>query len=81
MPPQEAVAEVLGSIKGQRAIAVARQWGGRQRHGNGERCWARGYAVATVGCEAEQMRASMKPQEQRDAQGADESGECSPRDR
>ena len=42
LPPQYAVAEVLGSIKGQRAIAVARQCGGRQSHLHGERCWARG---------------------------------------
>jgi putative transposase len=32
MPPKYAVAEVIGSLKGQRAIAVARQFGGRQRN-------------------------------------------------
>ena len=41
-PPKYAVAEVMGSIKGKSAIAVARQCGGRQRNFNGERCWARG---------------------------------------
>src|SRR5215475_7240622 len=44
MPPKYAVAEVLGSLKGKSAIAVARQCGGRQRNFNGERFWARGYA-------------------------------------
>jgi putative transposase len=81
LPPKYAVAEVLGSSKGTSAIAVARQCGGRQSNCNGERCWARGYAVSTVGFEAEQMRASSKRQEQLDAQGSDESGEFSQRDR
>jgi putative transposase len=81
IPPKYAVAEVIGSSKGKRAIAVARQGGGRQRNFHGERFWARGYAVSTVGFEEEQMRASIKRQEQLDAQGSDESGEFSPRDR
>ena len=42
---------------------------------NGERFWARGYAVSTVGFEEEQIRASIKRQEQLDAQGSEESGE------
>jgi putative transposase len=75
MPPKYAVAEVIGSIKGKSAIAVARQFGGRQRNFHGERFWARGYAVSTVGVEEEQIRASIKHQEQLDTQGADEPGE------
>ncbi len=75
IPPKYAVAEVIGSIKGKSAIAVARQCGGRQRNLHGERFWARGYAVSTVGVEEAQMRASIKPQEQLDAQGSEESGE------
>src|SRR5262245_54097434 len=74
-PPQYAVAEVIGSIKGKTATAVARQFGGRQRNLNGERFWARGYAVSTVEFEEEQIRAYIKHQEQLDAQGSDESGE------
>ena len=75
IPPKYAVAEVIGYIKGKSAIAVARQLGGRQRNFHGERFWARGYAVSTVGFEEEQIRASIKHQEQLDAQGSDESGE------
>ena len=75
IPPKYAVAEVIGSIEGKSAIAVARQCGGRQRNLHGERFWARGYAVSTVGVEEAQMRASIKPQEQLDAQGSEESGE------
>ena len=79
MPPTYAVAEVIGYIKGKSAIAVARQCGGRQRHFHGERFWARGYAVSTVGFEEEQMRASITQQEQLDAQGSDASGAFSQR--
>jgi putative transposase len=75
IPPKYAVAEVMGSIKGKRAIAVARQCGGRQRNFHGERFWVRGYAGSTVGFEEAQIRASIKHQEQLDAQGSDESGE------
>ena len=48
IPPKFAVAEVVGYIKGKSAIAVARQFGGRKRNFNGEKLWARGYAVSTV---------------------------------
>jgi putative transposase len=75
IPPKYSVAEVIGYMKGKSAIAVARQFGGRQRNFNGERLWARGYAVSTVGLEAEKIRAYIKNQEQLDSQGFDESGE------
>ena len=75
IPPKYAVAEVIGYIKGKSAIAVARQFGGRQRNFHGERFWARGYAGSTVGFEEAQIRAYIKQQEQLDAEGADESGE------
>jgi REP-associated tyrosine transposase len=81
MPPKDAVAEVMGSRKGKSALAGARQCGGRQRNWHGERCGARRYAVSTVGFAEAQMRASITHQEQRDAQGSDESGEVSQRDR
>ncbi len=67
IPPKYSVAEVIGYIKGQSAIAVARQFGGRKRNFNGEKLWARGYAVSTVGFE--------ENQEQLDSLGSDESGE------
>ena len=42
IPPKYAVAEVIGYIKGKSAIAVARQFSGRQRNFNGERFWRAG---------------------------------------
>lgn len=75
IPPKYSVAEVVGYIKGKSAIAVARQFGGRQRNFNGERLWARGYAVSTVGFEEAQVRAYIQQQEQLDASlGNDEQG-------
>jgi putative transposase len=49
IPPKYSVAEIVGYLKGKSAIAVARQFSGRQRNFNGEKLWARGYAVSTVG--------------------------------
>jgi putative transposase len=74
IPPKYSVAEVIGYIKGKSAIAVARQFNGRQRNFSGERFWARGYAVSTVGFEEKQIKSYIKQQEQLDGNGSDESG-------
>jgi putative transposase len=66
IPPKHAVAEVIGYIKGKSAIAVARQFGGRKRNFTGERFWARGYAVSTVGFEEEEVRKYIRHQKQLD---------------
>jgi putative transposase len=75
IPPKYAVAEVIGYMKGKSAIAVARQFGGRKKNFNGERFWARGYAVSTVGFEEKQIRNYIANQQQLDGQGQDESAE------
>ena len=69
IPPKHAVASVIGFIKGKSAIAIARQFGGRERNFTGEHFWARGYAVSTVGFELEQIRAYIRDQEGGDDQG------------
>ena len=74
IPPKYAVSEVVGYIKGKSAIAVARQFSGRKRNFNGERFWARGYAVSTVGFEESQIREYIRKQEQLDCHGDKESG-------
>ncbi|KKL94585.1 hypothetical protein LCGC14_1863180 [marine sediment metagenome] len=66
IPPKYSVAEVIGYLKGKSAIAVARQFSGRQRNFNGEKLWARGYAVSTVGFEEAQIRAYIRHQEDLD---------------
>jgi len=75
IPPKYSVAEVVGYIKGKSAIAVARQFSGRKRNFNGERFWARGYAMSTVGFEEEQVRRYIRHQEQLDTPGPEEDGE------
>jgi len=75
IPPKYSVAEIIGYIKGKSAIAVARQFGGRKRNFNGERLWARGYAVSTVGFNVEQTKHYVQHQVQLDGLGYDENGE------
>jgi REP-associated tyrosine transposase len=74
IPPKYSVAEIIGYIKGKSAIAVARQFGGKQRNFNGERLWARGYAVSTVGFNVEQIKHYVEHQTQLDGLGYDEQG-------
>ena len=75
IPPKYSVAEVVGYIKGKSAIAVARHFGGRQRNFNGEKFWARGYAVSTVGFEEGQIKSYIRKQEQLDGvEGSEEQG-------
>ena len=66
IPPKVAVAQVIGFLKGKSAIAIARQFGGKERNFTGEHFWARGYAVSTVGFELEQIRAYIRKQEDED---------------
>jgi len=56
IPPKYPVSEVIGYMKGKSGIAIARQFGGKQRNFNGERFWTRSYAVSTVGFEKEQIQ-------------------------
>lgn len=72
IPPKYAVAEVVGYLKGKSAIAVARQFAGRKRNFNGEKFWARGYAVSTVGFEEEQIQKYICHQESLDTKGYDQ---------
>jgi hypothetical protein len=75
-PGKDSVAEVVSSLTGKYAIAVAWQCGGRQHHCNGETFRARGYAVSTVGCEAEHLRRYLRNQELLAIQGRNEDGDC-----
>jgi len=69
IPPKHAVAQVIGFLKGKSAIAIARQFGGKERNFTGEQFWARGYAVSTVGFELAQVRAYIRAQEDDDPDG------------
>jgi putative transposase len=67
IPPKYSISEVVGYMKGKSAIAVARQFSGKQRNFNGESLWARGYAVSTVGFEESIVRKYIQNQEKNDA--------------
>ena len=75
IPPKHSASSIVGYIKGKSAIAVARQFGGKQRNFNGEKLWARGYAISTVGFEEDQIKCYIKNQQQLDGQGSNESGD------
>jgi putative transposase len=66
IPPKIAVSKVVGYIKGKSAIAIARQFGKRQRNFKGENFWARGYYVSTVGLDEVMVREYIRAQEERD---------------
>lgn len=63
IPPKERVSDVVGYLMGKSAIAIARRFSGRERNFSGESFWARGYAVSTVGHEADKVRAYINEQE------------------
>jgi putative transposase len=46
----------------------------KQKNFNGERFWARGYAVSTVGFEEAKIKEYIRNQEQLDMQGLNENG-------
>ena len=66
VPPKYAASEIIGFLKGKTAIAVARRFGGKTRNFSGERFWARGYALSTVGFNKDQIRTYIKNQQERD---------------
>ena len=69
IPPKYAVASVVGFLKGKSAIAIARQFKGKQRNFSGESFWARGYAVSTVGFELESVKRYIREQDMNDRSG------------
>lgn len=66
IPPKYAVSKVIGYLKGKSAIQIARQFGKRVRNFKGERFWARGYFVSTVGLDEQVVREYIRTQEVRD---------------
>ena len=66
IPPKYSVAQVVGYLKGKSAIAIARQFRGKQRNFNGEHFWARGYCVSTVGLDERVVREYLRNQARND---------------
>jgi len=66
IPPKYSVAQVVGYTKGKSAISIARNYMGRRRNFTGQKFWARGYHVSTVGRDEEVIRAYIQNQEKED---------------
>jgi len=66
IPPKYSVAQVVGYMKGKSAIHIARNYMGRRRNFTGQKFWARGYHVTTVGRDEDVIRAYIKNQEKED---------------
>ena len=69
IPPKYSVSSVIGFMKGKSAIAIARQFAGKQKNYTGEHFWARGYAVSTVGFELDAVKKYIREQDAADEQG------------
>jgi putative transposase len=66
IPPKYAVSQVIGYIKGESAMYVARVYGGRKRNFIGQSFWARGFFVSTVGRDEAMIREYIRDQEKED---------------
>ena len=66
IPPKYAVSQVVGFIKGKSAIHIARRYAAVKRNFVGQRFWARGYFVSTVGRDEEVIREYIRHQEHED---------------
>ena len=66
VPPKLAVSSVVGYIKGKSAIHVARHFLKRERNFAGQRLWARGFFVDSVGRNTEAIRRYIVEQEAED---------------
>lgn len=67
IPPKYAVSQVVSYITGKSAIHLARVYDERRRNFVGQRFWARGYFVSTVGRDEAVIRAYIRNQEIEDA--------------
>ena len=67
IPPKYAVASIIGFLKGKSAIAIARQFNGKEKNFTGEHFWARGYAVSTIGFELEAIKKYIREQDAADS--------------
>ena len=56
IPPKYAVSQIVGFIKGKSAIHIARTYSGRKKNFVGQKFWARGYFVSTVGRDEKVIR-------------------------
>jgi putative transposase len=66
IPPKYSVSQVIGYIKGKRAIHLARVYGETKRNFVGQNFWARGYFVSTLSRDETMIREYIRKQEEED---------------
>ena len=66
IPAKYSVAQVVGYLKGKRAIHIARELADRSRNFVGQHFWARGSFVSTVGRDEQVIREYIQQQERED---------------
>jgi putative transposase len=66
IPPNYAVSQVVGFIKGKCAIHMATVYGKRKENFIGQHFWVRGFLVSTVGREESVVREYIRTQEEED---------------
>ena len=65
IPPNHAVSDVVGYVKGKSAIYIARNFVSSRRNFGGEKFWGRGYSVSTVGGDEAAIREYIKKQKKK----------------
>jgi len=66
IPPKHSVSGTVGYIKGKSAIHVARHFLKKERNYAGQRLWARGFFVDSVGRDLEVIKTYIREQERED---------------
>ena len=66
IPAKYSVAQVVGYLKGKRAVHIARALADRSRNFVGQHFWARGSFVSTVGRDEQVIREYIQQQERED---------------
>lgn len=66
IPPKYSVAQIVGFVKGESAISIVRSYMGRRKNFAGQKFWARGCHVSTVGRDEEVIRNYIRHQEDED---------------
>ena len=66
VPPRYSIAIVIGFLKGKSAIRIHRELMGHEKNFTGLHFWARGYCVSTVGLNEDEVRKSIREQEEAD---------------
>jgi len=66
IPPKHSVSHVIGFLKGKSSIWIAQNIANKQKNFVGQKFWARGYFVNTVGADEEIVRKYVQNQEVQD---------------